>query len=147
MTFSWRFSEIPREETVAHCSKLRNFSKTKVAFHLSGLAGQKELVLASLNGKVQGARVHFLRHNSPNSRALVDRSGRTERLWSMSRAILARTSSENSCVPFKNWLVGPDRLDVWKATLEYEFGRIYTEVTSTGEEGYTDWKRISHTLI
>ena len=35
-----------------------------------GLAGRKELVLASLNGKVQGARVHFSRHNSPNSRAL-----------------------------------------------------------------------------
>ena len=33
--------------------------------------------LASLNGKVQGARVHFSRHNSSNSRALADRSGRT----------------------------------------------------------------------
>ena len=32
---------------------------TKVAFHLSVLAGRKELVLISLNGKVQGARVHF----------------------------------------------------------------------------------------
>ena len=71
----------------------------KVAFHWSVLAGRKELILASLNGKVQGARVHFSRHNSPNSRALADRSGRTERLWSMSRAIMARTSSENSCVP------------------------------------------------
>ena len=35
---------------------------------------QKELVLASLNGKVQGARVHFSRHNSPNSRAFADRT-------------------------------------------------------------------------
>ena len=34
-----------------------------------------ELVLASLNGKVLGARVHFSRHNSPNSCALTDRSG------------------------------------------------------------------------
>ena len=29
---------------------------SKVAFHLSVLVGRKELVLASLNGKVQGAR-------------------------------------------------------------------------------------------
>ena len=28
MTFSWRFSEIPREEAVAHCSKSINVSKT-----------------------------------------------------------------------------------------------------------------------
>ena len=33
-------------------------------------------VLAGFNGKVPGARVHFSRHNSPNSRALADRSGR-----------------------------------------------------------------------
>ena len=38
----------------------------------NGSAGQKELVLASLNGKVQEGRVHFSRHNFPNSRALVD---------------------------------------------------------------------------
>ena len=51
------------------------------AFYLSILlAGLKELVLASLNGKVQGARVHFSRHNSPNPRDLADRSGRSERL-------------------------------------------------------------------
>ena len=36
------------------------------------------LVLASLIGKVQAARVYFSRHNSPNSRALADRSRRTE---------------------------------------------------------------------
>ena len=30
--------------------------------------------------KVQDARVHFPRHNSPNSRPLADRGGRTERL-------------------------------------------------------------------
>ena len=64
-------------------------------------------------GKVRGTRVHLCRDNSPNSRALADWSWRTERLWSMSRDILARTSSENLCVPFKNWLVGLDR---WKAT-------------------------------
>ena len=41
--------------------------EAKVAFHLSVLAGRKELVLASVNGKVQGACVHFSRHNSPDS--------------------------------------------------------------------------------
>ena len=30
-----------------------------VAFHLSALAGRKELVLSSLNGKAEGARAHF----------------------------------------------------------------------------------------
>ena len=35
----------------------------------------------------------FSIYNSPNSRALVESGGRTERLLSMSRAILARTSS------------------------------------------------------
>ena len=35
---------------------------------------QKELVLASLNGKAQGAHVNFSRHNSPNSRAFADRT-------------------------------------------------------------------------
>ena len=48
---------------------------TKSVFHLPVLAARKELVPASLNGKVQGARVHFSRHNSPNSRALADRLG------------------------------------------------------------------------
>ena len=80
------------------------WTRLKTAFYLSVLAGRKGLVLASLNGKVEGARVHFSRHNS---RALADRSGRNKRLWSMSRSILARTSFENSCVPFMNWLVGP----------------------------------------
>ena len=55
-------------------------TQRRIAFHLSGLIGRKELVLASLNGKAQDARVHFSRHNSPNSRALADRSGRAERL-------------------------------------------------------------------
>ena len=32
---------------------------TEVAFHLLVLPGRKELVLSILNGKVQGARVHF----------------------------------------------------------------------------------------
>ena len=91
----------------AHTQWGRVFMEAKVAFHLSVLAGRKELVLASVNGTVQGARVHFSRHNSPDSRALADRSGRTERLWSMIRDILARTSFENSCVHLKNWLVGP----------------------------------------
>ena len=63
----------------------------------------------------------FSRHNSPNSRALADWSERTERLWSMSRAILARTNLESSCVPFKNWLVGPARSDEWKETLLYMY--------------------------
>ena len=53
--------------------------KIKVSFHLSVLAGRKELVLASLVGTVQGARVIFSHHNSPNSRALADRSWRTGR--------------------------------------------------------------------
>ena len=66
-------------------------------------------------GKIQDARVQFPRRNSPNFRA--DLSGRTKRFWSMSRVILARTSSENSCVPFKKWLVGPTRPDEWKTTL------------------------------
>ena len=59
-------------------------------------AEKLEMVLASLNGKVQGARVRFSCHNSQNYRALADRSGRTERLRSMSRTILARTSSVHS---------------------------------------------------
>ena len=63
------------------------------------------------------ARVHFFCQNSTNSRALADRRGRTARLWSMSRAILARTISENSYVPFKNWLVGPARPVKEKANL------------------------------
>ena len=37
---------------------------------------RKELVLASLDGHVQVVRVRFSRHNSPNSRALSNRSGR-----------------------------------------------------------------------
>ena len=77
------------------------------------LAGRKELVLASLNGKVQAARVHFSCHNSPNSGALAERSRRTE-----PRAILATIGCENTCIPFKNWLVGPDRPDEWKVTLD-----------------------------
>ena len=32
----------------------------KVAFHLSVVAGRKEVFLASLNGKVEGVRVQFL---------------------------------------------------------------------------------------
>ena len=47
---------------------------------------------------------------------LVNRKGRAERLWSISRAFLTRTRSENSSIPFKNWLVGPDRLDKWKTS-------------------------------
>ena len=38
--------------------------------------------------------------------------------WSMVRDILARTCSENSCVSFKNWLVGLARSDKRKATLD-----------------------------
>ena len=52
----------------------------KSLFHLSVLAGQEELVLASLNGEVQGARIHLFPATTPNSRALPDWSGRTERL-------------------------------------------------------------------
>ena len=48
--------------------------------------------------------VYFFRHSSPNSRTFADRSGRTEWLWSMSRTVPSRTSSENLWVPFKNWL-------------------------------------------
>ena len=55
----------------------------------------------------------FSRHNSPISRDLADRNAIIERLWFMSRAILARISSENSCVPFKNSLVRPAK---WKGT-------------------------------
>ena len=47
-------------------------SELKAVFHLSCLVGRKELVLASLHGKVQSAREHFSRHNFPNSRALAD---------------------------------------------------------------------------
>ena len=51
----------------------------------------------------------FSCHNSSNSRALTDWSGRTERLRSMSRAIMARTSSENSCFHLKtDWSDRPD---------------------------------------
>ena len=47
--------------------KYRNFfngpagtpTKPQVTFHLPGLARRKEPVLAGLNGKVQGTRVHF----------------------------------------------------------------------------------------
>ena len=57
----------------------RMYGKAKKKFREKNLHRNqrqtKELVL------VQGARVHFSRHNSPNSRALADleRSGRTER--------------------------------------------------------------------
>ena len=63
-----------------------------------------------LNGKVQGAHVHlFSRYNSPNSRALADRSVRTERLWSMNRAILSRTSYDNSYFHLKTGRTGQTR--------------------------------------
>ena len=97
---------------------------------MSGLLGREELVLFSLNGKVQGARVHFSRHN--------DRSGRTERLRSISRDLLARTSSENSCVPFKNWMAGPDRPDKWKVTLEY----VYTVWHASLPKGLENWEKL-----
>ena len=42
----------------------------------------------------------------------------------MSTTILYITSYENSCVLFKNWLVGPDRPDEWKATLLLSFCRV-----------------------
>ena len=72
-------------------------SLTQIAFHLFGLAGKTG---------PRRART-FFPPQLPNSRALAHRSERTERLWSMSRNILTRTSPENSeCVPFKNWLVG-----------------------------------------
>ena len=45
---------------------------SKIAFYLSGPADQKELILAGLNGKGQVARIHFARHNSPNSRAVAE---------------------------------------------------------------------------
>ena len=48
-----------------------NPAHSKVVSYLSGLAGRKELVLATLKGKVQGVCVHFSHHNSPNSRALA----------------------------------------------------------------------------
>ena len=51
----------------------------RAAFYLSVLAGQQELVLASSGNSPWRART-FSRHNSPNSRALADRSERTERL-------------------------------------------------------------------
>ena len=52
-------------------------------FLLSSLAGRKELVLARLNEKVQGAReIHFSCYNSPNSRPLADWSGKTEQIHS-----------------------------------------------------------------
>ena len=51
-----------------------------IALHLSVAGWRKQLVLASLNGKAKGARVHFSRHNSPNSHALANRSEKTQRL-------------------------------------------------------------------
>ena len=41
---------------------------------------QKEPVLPSLNGKVQGARAYFSCHNFPKLHTLADRSRKTERL-------------------------------------------------------------------
>ena len=58
-----------------------------VAFLLSVLAGRKELLLASLNERSKVHGYVLSRHNSLNSHALADRSGRTERLRSMSTAI------------------------------------------------------------
>ena len=83
--------------------------------------------------------MRFSRHNFRNSRALADRS----------RAILDRTSSENSCVPFKNWLVGLDRPDKWKATRGIKFPRLslFSECAGRLEREYVirykTWRPLS----
>ena len=66
------------------------------------MVGQKELVLAKACG-------HIFPATTLQIPELADE--RTEWLRSTSRAILARISPENSCISFKNWLVGPDN---WK---------------------------------
>ena len=75
-----RFSEIRCErvnEPKMHelHAKCVIFGRSGYVIPLSSLASQKELVWP-LNGKIQGARVHFSRHNSPNSRALADSADR-----------------------------------------------------------------------
>ena len=51
---------------------------------------------------------------TPNSRTLAEQSERTERLWSMSRTILATTSPENSCIHLRtDW---SDRTDLTNGT-------------------------------
>ena len=74
----WAHISLLTVSRVSHFPRPLSYA-AKVAFHLSVLAGRKELVLASLNGKVQGELVHFSRHNPPNFRALADWSGKTER--------------------------------------------------------------------
>ena len=136
-----------------------------------GLTGQTELVeLATANGKVKAIMAGqsqtssenwracssakqnstiFSHHISPNFCALANQSGRTEWLWSISKSILARTSSENSCVPFKNWLIGPARLTrqmesafkssltLCSETMHFIFTRCCTCISS-----YTEYKSI-----
>ena len=60
-----------------------------------------------LKGQSWRARTFF-----PQQLSLADRSRRTEWLWSISRVILAKTSSENSWVPFENWQVGQTENDL-----------------------------------
>ena len=55
------------------------------------------------------ATAHQILVPCPTGAALMHEQGHS---W------MARTSSENSCVPFKNWLAGPARADKWKETLE-----------------------------
>ena len=91
------------------------------------------IVKSETGWKVQNVRAHFSRHNSPNSRAVADRSGRestrprsqgfshwwelTERLWSVN------TSSENSCVPFiqrTDWSDRPERTNGKRSKLNIQ---------------------------
>ena len=101
-----------------HRTLWKSMKIRKGPFLLSGLVGRKELVLVSWNGKVKGVHVHFSRHNSPNSRTLADHSGRTERLWSISRAILARTSSEYWRT---DWSAGPNK---WKVIVSHHTSAV-----------------------
>ena len=46
--------------------------------------------------------------------------------------ILARTSSKNSCVPFKSWLIGPAGSDKWTGDVRF----VYTYYVHTPSDAY-----------
>ena len=98
--FMFWFHQVNQKLKLSRCNPTF-IIKFMIAFALSMLAGQQELVLASLHGNglfkpfivetelqagkrsrkgSKRTRTYFSRHNSPHFRALTDRSGRPERL-------------------------------------------------------------------
>ena len=70
--------EVPKRSEIQF--SFWKLQESEVAVYLSVLAGRKELVLASFEGKVKDAHKHFSCYKSPYSRALADQSRRTKQL-------------------------------------------------------------------